>query len=176
VLILLNKFQKSYQQTSPFSYLYTKMFFRRMLFTNYQCMNKIIEEDPENQTGALWLGDYGAASDKRLLKEKGVRTVLTTASGLGISYLPMDGIAHKQYNLLDMPSQNILHVFESTFREIDEGLKRGGVLVHCAAGISRSATCVIAYLMRKNASNFQSTLGFVRNRRRIVCPNIGFER
>lgn len=152
------------------------MFFRRMLYSNYSCMHKIVEEDTERGLGALWLGDYTAASDKRLLKEKGVRTVVTTASGLGISYFPTDEITHKQYNLLDSPSQNISHCFEATFRDIDDGIKRGGVLVHCAAGISRSATCLIAYLMRKNNTLFRDTLNMVRSKRRIVCPNIGFER
>jgi len=72
------------------------------MFTGYSCMNKILEE--EGERGALWLGDFGAASDKRLLKEKGIKTVLTTASGLGITYQPQDGIVHHQYNLLDIPS------------------------------------------------------------------------
>lgn len=58
-------------------------------------MNKIVEEDTSSGNGALWLGDYTAASDKRLLKEKNIKTVLTTASGLGISYLPGDGIVHR---------------------------------------------------------------------------------
>lgn len=45
--------------------------------------------------GALWLGDYTAAIDKLVLKEKGIKTVLTTASGLGVSYLPSEGIVHR---------------------------------------------------------------------------------
>jgi protein-tyrosine phosphatase len=55
--------------------------------------------------------------------------------------------------------------------------------VHCAAGISRviidlkqSTSIVCAYLMSKNKWTFLKTLGFVRAKRRIVCPNPGFER
>lgn len=56
------------------------------MFTDYSSMNKILDEN--NQKGALWLGDFSAASDKQLLKEKNIKTVLTTASGLGITYQP----------------------------------------------------------------------------------------
>ncbi|KAL4487889.1 hypothetical protein ABPG72_022749 [Tetrahymena utriculariae] len=147
---------------------------RRFLFHNYSNMNKIVEENHDE--GCLWLGDYTAAIDKRMLKEKGIKTVLTTASGLGVSYLPSDGITHKQYNLLDIETQNISNCFDSTYREIEEGLKRGGVLVHCAAGISRSATCVIAYLMRKNNTSLRETMNYVRSKRKVICPNFGFER
>lgn len=49
-------------------------------------MNKIIDEDTSNSVGALWLGDCGAADDVKLLKDKGIKTVLTTASGLGVAY------------------------------------------------------------------------------------------
>ena len=59
---------------------------RRNLYTPYQCINKIIEESPQTCQGALWLGDYTAALDKELLKEKQIKTVITTASGLGVHY------------------------------------------------------------------------------------------
>ena len=48
------------------------------------------------------------------------------------------------------------------------------VLVHCAAGVSRSSTVVIAYLMATTEMNWEAALDFVRNRRRCVSPNPGF--
>lgn len=47
-------------------------------------MNIIIDEDSAGGTGALWLGDYTAATDRTTLKLKGIRSVLTVASGLNI--------------------------------------------------------------------------------------------
>ncbi len=59
---------------------------------------------------------------------------------------------------------------------ISEGLQRGGVLVHCAAGVSRSASTVIAYIMKKRGWGFNETFNYVKKRRPIICPNYGFQR
>ena len=45
---------------------------------------------------------------------------------------------------------NISQHFEETAEFIEEARRKGtGILVHCAAGASRSASIVIAYLMQK---------------------------
>ena len=48
------------------------------------------------------------------------------------------------------------------------------ILVHCRYGISRSASTVIAYLMKKKGWNMADTLDYVVKRRDIVQPNPGF--
>lgn len=48
------------------------------------------------------------------------------------------------------------------------------VLVHCRAGVSRSASIVMSYLMMENSWKFHDTLQFVREKRSIVRPNQGF--
>jgi len=50
------------------------------------------------------------------------------------------------------------------------------VLVHCVMGISRSATVVCAYLIAEKAMTGQAAIEFVREKRPIICPNIGFQR
>ncbi|XP_026529962.1 dual specificity protein phosphatase 13-like [Notechis scutatus] len=49
----------------------------------------------------------------------------------------------------------------------------GKVLVHCAMGISRSATLVLAFLMIYENKNLVEALKMVREHRG-VCPNTGF--
>jgi protein-tyrosine phosphatase len=48
------------------------------------------------------------------------------------------------------------------------------VIVHCAAGMSRSPTLVIAYLMIENNWSFKESIEYVKRQRPIVEPNIGF--
>ncbi|CAD8071007.1 unnamed protein product [Paramecium primaurelia] len=137
----------------------------------YQSMNQILEESGN----ILWLGDCTAAYDRSLLDGKGIKTVLTVASGLNVSYSE-GGMVHKVYHILDIESSNIARLFPETSQQITEGLKRGGVLVHCAAGVSRSASVVIAFIMKTKGWLFQEAFEFVRKRRSVVFPNYGFQR
>ena len=48
------------------------------------------------------------------------------------------------------------------------------MLVHCQAGISRSPTIVIAYLMKKHNLKFNEAYNKVRDLRPIIAPNLIF--
>lgn len=48
------------------------------------------------------------------------------------------------------------------------------VLVHCAMGMSRSATMVIMYLMRKYELDLNMAFDVVKRHREIIDPNEGF--
>jgi len=48
------------------------------------------------------------------------------------------------------------------------------VLVHCAAGVSRSASVVIAYVMRRHRIPFAAARARVKAARRAINPNLGF--
>ena len=48
------------------------------------------------------------------------------------------------------------------------------VFVHCAQGVSRSSTIVIAYLMKRYQWNLIKSMQFVANKRDCILPNPGF--
>ncbi len=48
------------------------------------------------------------------------------------------------------------------------------VVVHCIAGISRSASICAAYLIKHRGMSAIEALEFVRSRRRMANPNAGF--
>lgn len=49
-----------------------------------------------------------------------------------------------------------------------------GVLVHCLAGVSRSVTITIAYLMHKCNLTLNDAFNLVRSRKTNVAPNFHF--
>ena len=60
---------------------------------------------------------------------------------------------------------------------IDSGLKRDeGVLVVCTAGISRSASIVISYLIKTHKLTYDKAYETVKKARVYIKPNEGFER
>ena len=51
---------------------------------------------------------------------------------------------------------------------------KDNVYVHCEAGISRSPTIVIAYIMKAYKWSVLKSLVFVKTKRDVICPNLGF--
>jgi hypothetical protein len=61
------------------------------------------------------------------------------------------------------------YVASSSFKR-----ERGNVLVHCYAGVSRSASIVIAYLMHKHKISLLDAMKLVKSKRSCISPNVGF--
>ena len=51
---------------------------------------------------------------------------------------------------------------------------KGKVLVHCVQGVSRSTTICLAYLIWKENMNYEQAYEYIRARRGIASPNLGF--
>lgn len=67
--------------------------------------------------------------------------------------------------------------FKDSFEFILEAHKNNlNVLVHCVQGKSRSASCVIHYLMLSRGIALAEALSLVTSTRRIAMPNAGFMR
>ncbi|XP_041123513.1 dual specificity protein phosphatase 5-like [Polyodon spathula] len=50
----------------------------------------------------------------------------------------------------------------------------GKVLVHCEAGISRSPTICMAYIMKTKRLSLEEAFDFIKQRRGLISPNFGF--
>lgn len=83
---------------------------------------------------------------------------------------------HLRVTIWDDPDENIAYYFESTAKWIHEQMKqRRHVLIHCVAGMSRSATLLIFYMMRyAGFPSVEAALKHIQARRSIAQPNSGF--
>ncbi|KAF7187232.1 Dual specificity protein phosphatase 1 [Pseudocercospora fuligena] len=82
---------------------------------------------------------------------------------------------HMHVRIDDDPNENMLEHLEATSDFIENALSNGGaVFVHCAMGKSRSATIVVAYLMRKYGKTPDEALAQLCEGRPVCEPNPGF--
>jgi protein-tyrosine phosphatase len=142
------------------------MFFRPYSSFDEDDMNKI--ED------GLYLGNLEAARNKNVLEREGITHVLGLLDTFRY-YDKFDGIIYHTIELPDYQSQNILQYVPEALSFISEALNSGRILVHCAAGVSRSASIVISYMMVKHSWSFQSAFDYVRSKRSCIWPNDGFQ-
>lgn len=118
----------------------------------------------------LYLGDMFSANDEILIKEKNISCIVSVAENLKIINTNPNIKIYK-YNFSDDYNCNISLYFD----EIGEIINNESiVLVNCVAGISRSSTIVIAYIMKYYKLNLKDTFLYVRNKRNQICPNKKF--
>ncbi|XP_009275919.1 PREDICTED: dual specificity protein phosphatase 13 isoform X2 [Aptenodytes forsteri] len=120
------------------------------------------------------------ARDKAQLSRMGISHVVNAAAGrfhidTGPKFykdLPVD---YYGVEAEDNPNFDLSIYFYPVAQYIKAALNspRGKVLVHCAMGISRSATLVLAFLMICEDMSLADAVQTVRSHRGI-CPNSGF--
>lgn len=123
-------------------------------------------------TSSIFVSDLNTAGDLHQLKMAGITHVINLS---GAPNRFPSSFQYLEIKVPDLPNAPISGVFPITNNFISTALKQGGkVLVHCHAGISRSPTIVIAYLMKEYGQSWQSMLRYLQQKRSIVNPNWGF--
>lgn len=122
----------------------------------------------------LLLGNERDAEDHAQLRRLGVGYVLNVTAHLPGQ--PVEaGIRTKRLPATDSCQQNLKQYFEEAFAFIDEAHEANSkVLIHCQAGVSRSPTITIAYLMQHLGLSLVDAYSFVKRRRPIISPNLNF--
>lgn len=121
----------------------------------------------------LLLSSQDAAHDMDLLRKFKVTHVLNVAYGVANPFPHL--VRYRTVTVLDLPDTDITSYLPECCAFIEEAKEEGGVvLVHCNAGVSRSTSMVIGYLMTKEGLAFDEALKQVKAARPSICPNPGF--
>eukprot|EP00117_Sycon_ciliatum_P043561 scpid66813/ scgid31525/ Dual specificity protein phosphatase 2; Dual specificity protein phosphatase PAC-1 len=121
----------------------------------------------------LFLGSCLHSSDLELLQRQGITHVLNISMTCPCHF--QDKFIYRQIKVEDSLHSRLDHHFEDCANLIESVGNCGGkILVHCYAGISRSATVCIAYIMKFRKLSFNDARIFVRQRRACIEPNVSF--
>ena len=125
--------------------------------------------------GKLYLGNVVNVNRLQWLDQHNIQTIVCVAS-------PRDVVIRDeiracktvhQFEIIDNEHQ-ILD-FDPIVQLIEDSMLQGGaVLVNCAVGISRSASFVIAYLMKTRNMSLDAAFAFVKKARPKIQPNPSF--
>ncbi|XP_062479868.1 LOW QUALITY PROTEIN: dual specificity protein phosphatase 15 [Pezoporus occidentalis] len=120
----------------------------------------------------LYLGNFIDAKDLEQL----TRNKITHIVSIHESPQPLlQDITYLRIPLPDTPEANIKRHFKECITFIHQCRLHGGnCLVHCLAGISRSTTVVVAYVMAVTELSCQEVLEAIRTIRPVANPNPGF--
>eukprot|EP00939_MAST-03C_sp_MAST-3C-sp1_P000473 g473.t1 len=123
--------------------------------------------------GKLYVGDKRDANDKERLQQLGITHILNATRDIP-NYFP--GLfTYESVPVDDHESTDLRSHFYRSNKFIHNAIRRGGrVLVHCRAGVSRSVTLCLAYLVAKKRVRLRQAYRILATSRQIICPNPGF--
>lgn len=142
------------------------------LFLMATCRNYSQQRTPSMIEIGLYLSSVHGGYDKEELQRLNITHVLSVG-GFTPKY-PNDFV-YKVIDVMDWPTENLKQYFPEVIEFIEQGMKAGGVLVHCLAGRSRSAAVVIAFLIARRNKTFDEAYRFVLKKRPVIWPNLGFQ-
>lgn len=128
----------------------------------------------------VYIGGYAIAGDAAVLAKHGITNIVKLFSDkvkFPESKPRVPGVTYAVFAVADDPRQPIAQTAFAATDFIDKAVARGEkVLVHCHAGVSRSATVVLLHIMLNHGYTLDEALARLRRVRPQVDPNEGFMR
>eukprot|EP01084_Bolivina_argentea_P078372 142200_1 len=187
----INKFFKRF----PFLCVKNDILVQNVIQTYYQRINNYSTYPNQIINDQLFLGTFEQAENKEILNNLQITHMINVTSKNYNDKTIINNRKYLQVFVGDYVKAEINQYFEQTFKFIHDALKnnkvtssnyneekkdnqyilkKNRVFVHCKHGISRSSTIVISYLMKERKMKFCEALTFVKNKREVIQPNIGF--
>ncbi|GAB6032691.1 hypothetical protein CHUAL_011567 [Chamberlinius hualienensis] len=129
-------------------------------------MNKVLP--------GLYVGNFRDSKDPEQLTENNITHILAIHDNAKKLHLDKEYLC---ISAADSPGQNLTQFFTTCNDFIHMARLNGGnVLIHCLAGVSRSVTVAVAYVMSVTNLSWREALNAVRGARDVANPNFGFQR
>lgn len=123
-------------------------------------------------TDHLFLSGAGCLKPEKI-KQKRITFVVNATTDEPNTYI--QGVEYMKVRIEDHPYARIQDYFDQVADKIKAVKDRGGkTLVHCMAGVSRSASLVMIYLVKYEHMTLRQAYHYVRSSRPVIRPNVGF--
>jgi len=132
--------------------------------------------------GLLYIGPYYSSLQFNELKTRNITHIISVLREVFVPPISFPQQTIKDFSYLvikanDNHNQNLLDYFEIVHSFIEEAKSNGtAVLIHCMAGVSRSATLSISYLMKYHNWDANTAIIFAKKARSVISPNPGFRK
>ncbi len=125
----------------------------------------------------LWLGNAKAAQNEEFLKKNKIQVVFNCTKD--IPFHPNARIRYRVPVDDDLSQEEIRNMelwsFEIIYKLVKEYKSGKTILVHCAAGMQRSAAVVAMFLIATQGMKWEEAIQFIRQRRPIAFyPSANF--
>ncbi|XP_050671649.1 dual specificity protein phosphatase 19-like [Leptidea sinapis] len=140
---------------------------------NVNCYGYVVDTKPDDIpvliTDKVYIGSQDCAADEILLNFN-IQHVLSLGVNVNVS------VDNKFVDILDLPETNICDFLNECLEYVREAvIGNENILIHCNAGVSRTATIAIAYLMQYHEMEYEEAFTLVKSRRASIKPNLGFK-
>lgn len=124
-------------------------------------------------TNSLFISNAIAANDKLTVSNNRITTIINASVEVVNTFF--EDIQYVQVPVSDAPNSYLYDFFDPIADRIHGvDLRNGRTLLHCAAGVSRSAAFCLAYLMKYHTMTLLDAHTWTKSCRPTIRPNNGF--
>ena len=140
-----------------------------VLFDKIPSCNEIIDN--------IYIGNYSYALNSDLMLKDGITYILNCGNGLKNFYEKDNIFKYLYLPIYDSEYQKLDKFLEKSNKFIKEGSEKGNkILSHCGAGMSRSVTMCLMYMIIEKKYKYSEAFKIMKEKRKCAVPNPGFRK